>query len=101
MPISATVVPWYLMASIRSGKISAKRRSSSGSPPSQSAEATHGVESFGAWIIITGRLASALSTVLLLVKTSFSRTGKKLLRRYLPQKGQTPGQHDHRGHPPG
>src|SRR6266700_7825952 len=90
MPISAIVVPWYLIARTKDGKISAKLRSISGFSPSQFAEATQGVESFGAWIIITGGLASALSTLLLLVNTSFIIVGKKLLRRYSSSKATTP-----------
>src|SRR2546425_11443041 len=90
MPISAIVVPWYLIARTKDGKISAKLRSISGFSPSQFAEATQGVESLGAWIIITGEFASALSTLLLLVNTSFIIVGKKFLRRYFLTKRRPP-----------
>src|SRR5215471_8494462 len=89
MLMSATVVPWYLIATTRSGKTSAKGRSISGLP-SQSAEATQGVESFGGWIIMTGGLTSAFKTLLLLVKTSFIIAGRKVSRRYLSSKPTIP-----------
>ena len=81
--MSATVVPWYLMAIVKSGKTYSKGRSASGFAPSQFAELIHGVESFDGWIIITGGFDSVSISSLLLVNTSFITAGKKVLPKII------------------